>query len=502
MKSIVRCSVFLLLACSSALSQTSAPSGFRALHVDAGKITGEIHSFQGMNGMPAPIMAGLPGLVRQFKELRVSMVRTHDVMGPTDIDAKFEFTNKNLADLIPGPVQRAGVVKAGNASIIFPDENADSEKPASYNFGPTDKMLAAVHASGAEVYYRIGRSWGANTNPPANFDKYADVVKHIAMHYNRGWANGFHYNIRYWEFWNEPGDVFWTGTPEQFYSLYAKTALALKSVDPTLKVGGDATWNPSGDGGYRESFLDYCAAHNVPLDFYSWHYYADQSADPYDNVRLAGEIRGVLDAHGFPKAESILSEWNLSSDCFSEKGRAELESMHNAAFIGAALSYFQDAPLDYAMYYRGDAAPWVGLFDLQGRYFKTAYAFKAMGKMLDTPMRLAVEGTDTLGFAALAGRSADGKTVQLFISNYAISPAFKRKHPSGRTNIVYHDNSGYNLAVNNLPWGKGAFRLKRYRISKTQNLELVEEKSESGGSLKLSNSFPTDTVDLIVLEQK
>ena len=231
----------------------------------------------------------------------------------------------------------------------------------------------------------------------------------------------------------------------------------MKSVDPTLKVGGDATWNPSGDGGYRESFLDYCAAHNVPLDFYSWHYYADQSADPYENVRLAGTIRGILDAHGFPKAESILSEWNLSSDCFSEKGRAELESMHNAASIGAALSYFQDAPLDYAMYYRGDAAPWVGLFDRQGRYFKTAYTFKAMGKMLDTPMRLAVEGTDTLGFAALAGRSADGKTVQLFISNYAISPEFMHKHLSDRTNVVYRDNSGYNLAVNNLPWGKGVF---------------------------------------------
>ena len=147
-------------------------------------------------------------------------------------------------------------------------------------------------------------------------------------------------------------------------------------------------------------------------------------------------------------------------------------------------------------------APWVGLFDRQGRYFKTAYTFKAMGKMLDTPMRLAVEGTDTLGFAALAGRSADGKTVQLFISDYAISPEFMHKHLSDRTNVVYRDNSGYNLAVNNLPWGKGVFSLKRYRISSTQNLQLVEEKSESGGSLKLSNSFPTDTIDLIVLQQK
>ena len=461
--------------------------------------------------MPAPVMAGLPSLVKQYRGLRIGMVRTHDVMGPTDVDAKFKYDDKYLGWLIPDSAQRAGVTTAGNASIVFPNENADPEKPESYNFGPTDKMLAAVHASGAEVYYRIGRSWGANTEPPADFDKYASVVKHIAMHYNQGWDRGFHWNIRYWEFWNEPGDIFWTGTPEQFYSLYAKTALALKSVDPALKVGGDAIANPLDDGAYREGFIDYCAAHKLPLDFYSWHTYADSSADPYDAARLALEIRRVLDAHGFPKAESILSEWNLSSD-FTEKEKAELQGPHNAAYIGAVMSYFQDAPIDHAMFYRGDAA-WMGLFDLQGQYFKTAYTFKAMGQMLDTPQRIAVQGADTFGFAVLAGRSTDGRTVQILISNYEIpesklkaphstSDASNEKSLAPRSGIVYHDNAGYNLAVDHLPWGNAAFTLKRYRIGKTQNLDLVEEKSETGPGLKLSNALTTDAVELIALERR
>ena len=43
------------------------------------------------------------------------------------------------------------------------------------------------------------------------------------MHYNQGWANGFHDNIRYWEFWNEADlSIFWTETPEQFYRLYER----------------------------------------------------------------------------------------------------------------------------------------------------------------------------------------------------------------------------------------------------------------------------------------
>jgi xylan 1,4-beta-xylosidase len=517
-KHLVASCFLSMTLCFSAAAQNLSNGRFRSLKVDAGKVVGEIHSFQGLNGPPTPVMAGLPDLVKQYKELRVDQVRTHDSMGPTEIDSKFALKTGTLAWLIPNNEQRAGVVEAGNASIIFPDENADPEKPERYRFGPTDKVIAGIIASGAEVYYRVGRSWGANINPPADFDKYANVVKHIAMHYNKGWANGFRYNIRYWEFWNEP-EGFWSGTPEQFYSLYEKTARALKSADPTLKVGGDARAMPYDDGPYREGFFDYCAKHKLPLDFYSWHTYAIASADPYDAVRLANDIRGVLNAHGFPKAESILSEWNLTPD-FTDAEKAELQGMQNAAFIGSVLAYFQDAQIDHAHFYRGDAA-WMGLFDLQGKYFKTAYAFKAMGQMLDTPKRLAVEGADTFGFATIAGESADGKTVQIFISNYAIPAGYKpgtMEMPSElkdadtpdwdaakykmlpvRNDIVYKDNAGYDLAIQHLPWGKKNFSVKRYRLNDTLNLELVEDGSGSGDTFRVRNPLSPDGVELIVL---
>lgn len=519
-KLLSRFALLLLAISAAAWGQNSMTEGFRTLRVDAAKEIGLIHSFQGLNGPPTPVMARLPELVRQYRELRVDQVRTHDFMGPTDIDSRFEFNNFNLRWLIRNPAQRQEVVRAGNASVIFPDPSADPEKPASYNFGPTDKVLAAIRDSGAEIFYRIGRSWGANNNPPADFDKFASVVKHVAMHYNQGWANGFHYGIRYWEFWNEP-EGFWSGTPEQFYSLYEKTALALKSIDPSLKVGGDGRANPFEDGPYREGFFDYCAAHGLPLDFYSWHTYALDSADPFDAVRLARQIRSILDAHGFSKAESILSEWNLSPD-FGEAEKPELEGAHNAAYIGAVLSYFQDAPIDHAHFYRGDAA-WMGLFDLKGKPFKTAYVFKAMGNMQETPTRLAVEGSDSIGFAVLAGRSADGRKIQIIISNYAIPAGYKPRqmeipaelkdpnsHPwdeshvkklPNRVGISYHDNAGYSLAVSHLPWGKNAFRIQRYRIDKNRNLELVEEKFGAGENVNLSNALVPDSVELIVVQR-
>jgi len=499
------------------------PKGFRALTIDASKDIGQIRSLQGVNGPPSPIMAGLPNLIEQYRELRVDQVRTHDFMGPTEIDSHYDYHDGNLSSLIPDPAQRAGVVRAGNASIIFPDWNADPEDPESYHFAATDKAIASIIASGAEVYYRIGRSWGARTEPPPDYDKYASVVKHIAMHYNQGWDDGFHDHIRYWEFWNEP-EGFWAGTPKQFFSLYEKTARALKSLDATLKVGGNAQATPGGASPWREGFLDYCAAHHVPLDFFSWHTYQRDSADPYDAVRLSQRIRQVLDGHGFPQAESILSEWNLSYD-YTINEAAELQGAHNAAFVGAVLTYMQDAPIAHAHFYRGDAA-WMGLFDLNGNFYRPAHVFEAMGKMLDSPVRLAVSGTDTYGFAALAGKSKDGSVVQILISNYEkpagykpvdmpeapefqdpTSPSLWDRFPlegpmEGRSDISYRDNAGYRLLITALPWGKAFFTIKRYRISARQPFELVESRTAAGdGALRMSVAMPIDSVDLLVFRR-
>jgi xylan 1,4-beta-xylosidase len=521
MRAILRCVFCALLLCATAFAQNGPKLGFRPLWVDYGKLNGQIRSLQGLNGPPTPVMEGLPNLVQQYKDLGIVQVRTHDFMGPTEIDSKFDQGNNFLTWLIPDDAQRAGVVKAGNDSIIFPDWSADPDKPASYNFGPTDKVITAIHDSGAEVYYRIGRSFGANVNPPDNFDKFASVVEHIAMHYNQNWADGFHYKIRYWEFWNEP-EIFWSGTPQQFYTLYEKTARALKATDARLKVGGDAKAFAYDGGAYREGFIDYCAKHKVPLDFYSWHTYADGSADPYDAARLGAEIRQILDDHEFYKTESILSEWNLSAD-FTDAEKPTLDGAENAAFIGAALTYMQDAPIDHAQFYRGDAA-WMGLFDLKGQYFKTAHTFQAMQKMQDTPRRLRVRGDDTFGFAVLAGRSMDGNTVQILISNYAI-PAGYKPHPlqmpedlvkTGpslpdfsklkflpvRKDIVYHDNAGYDLRIDNLPWGLNGYVVKRYRINATQNLDLVDEHVTTGSTLTVSSALAPDALELIVLQRR
>ena len=87
--------------CLPYLPRTPPTRDFDPYNVDAGKVIGEIRSFQGLNGLPSPVMAGLPNLVQQYKDLRINQVRTHDAMGPTEIDSKFVLGNGELAWLIP-----------------------------------------------------------------------------------------------------------------------------------------------------------------------------------------------------------------------------------------------------------------------------------------------------------------------------------------------------------------------------------------------------------------
>ena len=152
---------------------------FRAVEVDAGKVVGEIRSLQGVNGGPVPLVPRLAHVGPQYRDLRIDLVRTHDFFGPTDIDAAW-----------PDPDKIARSVRADGSKSIFPNWEADPEKESSYNWGPTDQVLRAIVGCGAEVFYRIGRSWSADPSPPPDFDKYANIVKHVAMHYNDGWADG------------------------------------------------------------------------------------------------------------------------------------------------------------------------------------------------------------------------------------------------------------------------------------------------------------------------
>ncbi len=496
------------------ISAPGSPARIRAgdlrkITVDASTPVGHLRSLQGVNGAPSPgahkpenfkfggwNMPGRTDVSAGYRMARIDLVRTHDAYGPADIDAKFE-----TADA-PG----GGLISARRDVFdIFPDPEADSNDPRSYNFAPTDQIIASIQKVGAQVMFRLGRSEGSDAQPPKNFNKYAAIAKHIVLHYNRGWAKGFHYHIRYWEIWNEPdlGKVFWAGTAQQYYELYGKLARAVKSADAHALVGGPAIARPNDDTPYRDAFLEYVRAEHLPLDFYSWHWYATDSDDPLDFIRISRDTRARLDKHGFSRTRSMVTEWNYGlMDPLPT-------AVQRASFITAALIYMQDAPIDAATLYRADS-----VFGSDGATpDKTGQALIALGKLKDTPYRLKVKGADLNGFAVEAARSADGRTVQVLLSNYQIPSEFLGPRAAddvlhvppvfdvrllARRSISYRNNSGYDLTIDHLPPNR-SFSVERCRISAANDFTSLGTTLYANAPIRLQNELPPPGIELVTI---
>lgn len=435
-----------------AAASPAAGGQLRTIDVDASTVTGQIRSLQGLNGGPRPPFPGMTDLTAQYSAIGVDYVRTHDYFGPCDMNE------------------------------IFPDWEADPTLESSYDFASTDQELAAIRAAGADVLFRLGYSIGDPTAPvtyiaPADRAKWAEIARHIVMHYNDGWANGFHYDIHYWEVWNEPDiPIFWTGTPEEYFQLYQTTAQALKTYDPSLQVGGPAlccNWQ------FLAGFLAYAQGNSVPVDFISWHTYTPNPYDPYVQAAAAQNLRQLF---RFPDAELVLDEWNYYPGAVDENWNAK-----GAAYTGSFLAYMQDTPIVVSGRYRGNGGgtggTGMGLFYDDGTYKKPAYTYLAHRWLLDTPLRLATTGSDTAGYTVLAGKSTAGDAVTVVISDLQSS------------------DTGYALTVGNLPWGSQPFLYQRYLLDAAHDLELVENEILSGGNpvFSTTEAMSAESVQVVKL---
>lgn len=197
--------------------------------------------------------------------------------------------------------------------------------------------------------------WEAKTTPKEDtFEKWHDLVKAFTQHcvdrYGMDEVSKW-----YFEVWNEPNLdwAFFDGTKSQYFELYKQSALAVKSVDSRLKVGGPSTSNFVPDsrfdgaredrsvsdklfttedinslewhGVWVEDFLTYCKKEKLAVDFVSCHPYpTDYAFNPETGkgkgltrfVQSAKDdlewLKGVIEKSAFPDAEIHLTEWNTS----------------------------------------------------------------------------------------------------------------------------------------------------------------------------------------------
>jgi xylan 1,4-beta-xylosidase len=471
---------FLSVLCSPwliAIAFSSVPlrAEDAVLSADFSVQTGVIRPLHGINKGPlAP--GGLVDVIQEQKELGIPFTRLHDCGWP----------NPYVVD----------------HHAVFPNPNADPALPESYDFRLTDEYIDAVRQTGSEPIYRLGESIEHTTvkryvHPPADTEKWAAICLGIIRHYNEGWANGFHHNIRYWEIWNEPENrpAMWSGTDEDYLRLYRTTALAIKKQFPALKVGGPAL-GASGSfvrgefvpTDFAATFLAMCRKDNVPLNFFSWHCY---SANPSELAARSRAIRRLLDSKGFDETESHLNEWNyLPGNTWNPITKSgtpaarqhfydEMAGAPGAAFVVASLLELQDAPVDVCNFFHGELGGF-GIFTEEGVPLKAYQALRAFHGLVETPRRVATRGAVASKLAFAAGLSPDGREATMLVSNFA----------DPRADFV--------LNWKGFPWTGGATAEIR-TVDATSDFSKVRTESATGESASLRLALKAPALALIRL---
>ncbi len=338
--------------------------------VDFNNIIGQIKPMHAVNNGPATL-AGCCSNYEYFKEAGIPFVRTHD------------------SAYLPHYGGEATV----DVHRIFTNFDADENDPKSYKFDFTDIYLKNIASVNAKTFYRLGASIEhqrkVGTVAPKDFLKWAKICEHIIMHYTEGWADGFHYDIEYWEIWNEPDCRYgadgpsscWTGTDEQFYEFFTVVFKHLKARFPHLKIGGPAIaslWSPW----LVKDMIKTIKDEKLKLDFFSFHRYAktpgDFLCDIDEAVRLMKECNNE-------DAELILNEWNYVKQWDGEGFEYSIRTIKNhkgAAFTASVMAVCQYSPLYMLMYYDARPCAFNGMFDTDYRFpLKGYYPFKMFNEL-------------------------------------------------------------------------------------------------------------------------
>ena len=377
------------------------------------KVVGKIKPLHGINNTPILYNKKLP----ELQAAGIPYVRLHDTGGA--------FGGSHLVD-VPN---------------VFPDFDADVNDPASYDFDYTDAYFRTLHASGLMPFYRLGVTIENNyqlhpyrVKPPKDFHKWAEICCHIVRHYNEGWANGFHYGIKYWEIWNEPeSPAMWQGTDEEFFELYAIAAKELRRQFPHLKIGGYGisgffVTTRKNQSAIRQHYLEMFnkfmefkkqQGDELPWDFVTWHLY---TKDPHETLAHANYLKQRLHGAGLDNVESILGEWNYieHETCSRDKDPwDEMRGMPGAAAVAATFALLQKGPVDMALYY--DAMPmrrYCGLYYYpEYKVSRTYYSFRAFNELYKLGQSVECSsGEQEDGIYCIAAKDGKGKAALLVVN--------------------------------------------------------------------------------------
>ncbi|MGW0228043.1 GH39 family glycosyl hydrolase [Actinopolymorpha singaporensis] len=248
--------------------------------------------------------------------------------------------------------------------------------------------------------------------------------------------------VTHWEIGNETdigedgGSPYLIPDPDDYARFYDLTAPAIRAAAPHVKVGGTAACWVTNEP--LPGFVKHCRDNDIPLDFVSWHLYAD------DWTRhAAGVTEGMRLVAGFPEPvpELMVTEWSTSFEAVSVADQAD--DPRRAALVAASVLAMDEAGPAWSFYYHlwdqacdpQEFSPFFspegvahmmrhwnevphrfGLFGERGQVRPQYFLYQLLGRLGDTKVASETSHADLHAYAA----SGPG-TVSVLVSNTSLS---------------------------------------------------------------------------------
>ncbi|MBN2189170.1 MAG: hypothetical protein JW699_06935 [Chitinispirillaceae bacterium] len=388
-------------------------------------------------------------------------------------------------------VQEAGFKRVRGHGILIHLNNVDNIRIGTYpnwNFSVINQIIDTVRACGLTPVIEIDfipaslQTSGSPIRPPNNYTYWQDLITKLAQNFI-GRYGAAEVRRWYWELWNEPDySGFWYNSDmNAYYTLYQRTAAALRSVDTNIIFGGPATTG----SGPLQNFWNSCRSSGVK--FLSNHQYGvgtDNTALP-TNIRNDNRSRSNVISSTGSNLFSLNTEYNSSysgaggnpvPNCYS------MDNHRNAPFIVKSTkliisdciggSYRWPDVLSYwaisdcfdewwgnngNSYIEGNNnVPFgqvFGLINYQGIRKAAFNAFKMLHLMGTIGLQLTGGSGDADGCDGFATVNTDSSRVAIMMYSY-----YNDLTTTGADDIV-------NLAINNLPFASGQqLIVNHYRI--------------------------------------
>ena len=291
------------------------------------------------------------------------------------------------------------------------------------------------------------------------------------MHYTEGWADGFRYDIEYWEIWNEPdctnpdgSNPCWQGTQEEFNELYCIAATYLKNRFPHLKIGGPAFASVSKRYEMVDKFLSTVSEKKAPLDFFSFHRYTNEVKKVADVVEIVKEL---LEKNKLTGSELILNEWNYVKGWIGSEFEYSLDvqrGIKGSSFIASVMAVGQKSGLDMLMYYDARPCDFNGMFDDKFAPLKGYYPFLMFKELLDLGTYIRTDDADDIYTCA----ATDGQNHAVMLSYYNAD-----------------DNSTAKEIVIECENGESALKAEYYILDENNDMVLTREEFFTTGRFNI-----------------